>query len=411
MGRFEILIQMNNYSQRRKGHDMILTLGIILVIGVVFGKLASLIKQPAVTGYLIGGILFGPAVLNVITTSAVSRLSLITDLALALIAFGIGAEFDLKHLKQMGKNVMIITMSQALGAVLVVFAIFYYLLDQSLAFSLLLGAISAATAPAPIIMVVRQYKTDGPLTKTLLPVVAIDDAVCIIIFGITLSIAKMLTTGSHISVVHMIEEPLLEIGGSLLLGLAAGMIYAWFSRKLRSNEEALGVLSALLLLCVGLSTRLNLSTLLTCMMFGATIANAISHSRGVFALVDNITPPIYLLFFTLSGASLHVTELAHMGLLGAAYVFARALGKVLGAAIGAHVVHASPVISKYLGLSLMPQAGVAIGLIAVVNRGFPAFGESFSTLVLGGIVIFTLIGPSLAKLAFVKAGEVKTTQV
>lgn len=389
---------------------MMTTLGIVVIVGLVFGKLAQLVKLPSVTGYLIGGIMVGPAVLGLIQYSDITNMRIISEMALALIAFSIGAEFNVKHLKQIGKGIMIITVCQALVTVAAVFVIMRYVFSQSLAFSLLLAAISAATAPAATVVVIRQYKANGPLVQTLLPVVAIDDAICILIFGVAFSVAKAVIGSASPSFLLMVEEPIIEIAGSLLLGLVGGLIFGLNHKRFSSNDESLAAVLGIVFICMGLAVRYNLSTLLTCMMVGATIANLLPDSKRIFVLTENVTPPIYLMFFTLAGAGLHLSELSHIGMTGIAYILARTAGKLMGAALGAQIAHAPKVILKYLGLGLLPQAGVAIGLATLANQSFPSFGSTLTTIVLGGVVVFELLGPMLAKLALEKAGEMGAQQ-
>ena len=381
-------------------------IGLLIVAGMLGGKLARVLKAPSVTGYLLAGILVGPAVFNIVNQSILGNMAVVSEMALALIAFTIGSEFNFKRLKKLGKNIFIITVTQALLTFTFVFSICFFLFNKSLAFSLLLGAISCATAPAATIMVIKQYKADGPLVRTLLPVVAIDDAICIIVFGISLSLSKTSVSNEVLSVSHMIWRPLIEISASLLLGLVAGFIFTISHKYFRSDEETLIAILGLVIMTSGIAIIFNLSALLACMMIGATVANLLGDRKRIFHLANCFCPPLYLLFFTVAGATLHLRELTHIGYLGIAYLIARTLGKILGAAIGAKSTAAPKTIVKYLGLGLLPQAGVAIGLGTLANSSFPNIGAQLMTIVLGGVVFFEIIGPFCAKYAITKAGEV-----
>ncbi len=380
--------------------------GILIVSGILGGVIAKLIKAPSVTGYLLAGIIVGPAVLNLIDSVTLSHMSIISEIALSMIAFTIGAQFNLEHVKELGRNIFIIALFEALVAFAFVFAVSYFYFAKSLSFSLLLSAISCATAPAATLMVINQYRADGPLVRTILPVVAIDDAIGIIAFGVALSLSKSAAGAEIVSLSHMIVKPLIEISGSLLLGLAAGIIYSFSHRLFKREEDTLITTLGIIILTAGIATTFNLSALLACMMIGATVANLLVDRNRIFNMAEKFTPPFYLLFFTIAGATLHLNELSHIGMFGLAYVLARTLGKMTGAGLGARIVSSPASVVKYLGLGLLPQAGVAIGLVTIANASFPEIGSQLMTVVLGGVVCFEIIGPFTAKYAIHKAGEV-----
>ncbi len=386
--------------------DLLLKISIILLVGILGGRLAKTLHLPYVTGYLVGGLLIGPSLLGLISDLDVERFGIVNEVALAAIAFSIGSEFNLKDLAKVGKRIVIITLSEALTAVLLVFLTSYYILGESFAFSLVLGSIAAATAPAATVMIVRQYKADGPLTRTLMPVVAIDDAVCVIAFGIAMAVAKLSLGSVDVSFIQMISQPIIEIVGSLGVGFIAGFILTLLANKAQNQEELLALVLAAIIACSGLAAVLNLSALLVCMMLGATLTNLMHNSKRVFSVINDFTPPIYLFFFTLAGASLHLNVLTQVGALGIGYIIARSLGKIVGAGLSAKATGCDDNVVKYLGLTLLPQAGVAIGLSMTVRQELPQIGVALTTVVLGGVLFYEVFGPVLAKYGIQKSGEI-----
>lgn len=386
--------------------DLLLKISIVLFVGVIGGRLAKYLKLPNVTGYLVAGLFIGASFLGTITEQDMASFSIVNEVALAAIAFSIGSEFVLKDMLKVGSSILIITIAEAIGAVILVFIVTYYGFNQSFAFSIVIASMSAATAPAATMMVIRQYKAHGPLTRTILPVVAIDDAVGIMLFGLAMSLAKISIDSTSHSFLQMISAPIIEILGSLLLGFLLGAILTFVANRARSKEELLSTVLASIAASTGLANLLNLSPLLTCMMLGATLVNLMHNSNRVFTLITDFTPPIYLLFFTLAGASLDLGILAQVGALGVGYVIARATGKILGAFLGAKAVNADDAVVKYLGLSLLPQGGVSIGLSIIVRQELPQFAAAITTVILFSVLVYEISGPILAKIAIEKAGEV-----
>lgn len=386
--------------------DLLLKISIVLFVGVIGGRLAKYLKLPNVTGYLVAGLFIGASFLGTITEQDMASFSIVNEVALATIAFSIGSEFVLKDMLKVGSSILIITIAEAIGAVILVFIVTYYGFNQSFAFSIVIASMSAATAPAATMMVIRQYKAHGPLTRTILPVVAIDDAVGIMLFGLAMSLAKISIDSTSHSFLQMISAPIIEILGSLLLGFLLGVILTFVANRARSKEELLSIVLASIAASTGLANLLNLSPLLTCMMLGATLVNLMHNSNRVFTLITDFTPPIYLLFFTLAGASLDLGILAQVGALGVGYVIARATGKILGAFLGAKAVNADDAVVKYLGLSLLPQGGVSIGLSIIVKQELPQFAAAITTVILFSVLVYEILGPILAKIAIEKAGEV-----
>ncbi len=386
--------------------DILVKISIVLLAGILGGKLAKCLHLPSVTGYLLGGLIIGPSIGKLLTDSDIEGFSIVNDIALAAIAFSIGSEFSWKELKKVGGKIFTVTLFQALITILMVFLTSYYLLNQSFQFSILLAAIAAATAPAATTMVINQYRANGPLTKTILPVVAIDDAVCVMSFGIAMALVRITSGGADVSFFQMMTQPVIEIAGSLILGIIIGLVLVFFANRAANQDELLGIVLALIVAGGGLANMLHLSPILLCMSLGATITNMMQSSRKAFDSLHYFTPPLYVFFFTLAGAGLHLSVLGKLGILGVGYVIARAVGKIGGAALGAKVVGYPKVIIHNLGLGLLPQAGVAIGLAMVAKQQLPNLGGRLSTIVLGGVFVYEIIGPIAAKIAIQRAGEI-----
>ena len=278
-------------------------------------------------------------------------------------------------------------------------------------FSLLLGAIASATAPAATLMVIRQYKAKGPVTDTLLPVVAIDDAIAIMVFGIALAITKSLRMTESVSLISTLVGPVIEIVGSIGFGVLLGIVLKLFIDWFKESGNRLAISIAMVMFCIGVSKITLLSSLLTCMAMSATYVNISKVSHKVFDQVEKITPPLFMLFFFLSGAGLDMSLLSSVGLAGMIYIVSRVAGKVFGAGMGAHISNAQPVVKKYLGFNLIPQAGVAIGLANIVYPILPEYGVQIRTVILCATIIYELIGPVTTKLALTKAGEIQEIPV
>lgn len=381
-------------------------LAICIFAGLAAGKVVKQIKLPNVTGYLIVGILIGPSVLKIIPAGIVEEFGLISEMALGFIAFSIGAEFKLSYLKRVGKAPVIIAFMEAIVAVLAVDAALLATGNDP-AFSVCLGAIAAATAPAATLMVVKQYNAKGPVTQTLLPVVAIDDAAALIAFGISVAIAKTISSSGSVNLLETILDPLWEIGGAFVFGTLLGLLLALLVKYYHSRGNRLSAAIGFVFICVGICDMVGFSSLLACMMMSAIFVNFSDESPKVFELVDRMTPPLFMLFFLVSGADLNIAVIPTVGLVGALYVVFRVIGKVAGSAIGCRISHAQPVVQKWLGFTLIPQAGVAIGLSSMAMQVVPEHGAAIRAIILCGTVIYELIGPIATKLALTKAGEIK----
>lgn len=390
--------------------NILFYLAIIIASGLIMARILDKVKLPNVTGYLIAGLLIGPSILGVIPKEIVGDFSIVSEVALAFIAYNIGSELNFAHLKQMSKGIIVITFVQAIMAMLFVVLTMVLIFKQPFTFSIILGAIGAATAPAATLMVVRQYQAKGPLVDTLLPVVAMDDAVCIMAFGISTSIASTLinNTGS-ISILNLILLPIVEILGALVLGLFMGIILVLITKKIKGEDELLCIIIAVIFATAAISIKFNLSSLLSCMMVGSILTNIIPNNKKVFSTVERFTPAIYVAFFTIAGIELDLSILKSVGFIGIAYVISRVFGKVFGSYLGAKISGAPETIKKYLGYTLIPQAGVAIGLSIIAQNILPAsYGTRIRTIVLAATFIYELVGPLITKKALIRAGEIKT---
>lgn len=407
--------------------ETLLQLSVCLVGGLMMSRLAKLLNLPAVTAYLIAGLLLGPYLLGSLdvtglgfrTPETVAQLDIISQVALGFIAFTIGNEFRVTQLKTMGKQAITVGIIQAVvTTVLVDLAlIVLHLINPaliSISSAITLGAIAAATAPAATLMVVRQYKADGPLTKLLLLVVAIDDAVGLVLFSASFGVASALESGS-ISVVSVLVEPVIEIVLSLALGGAAGWVLYRVERFFHSRSKRLSISIGFVLLTVGLSmlefqvggVHFGFSLLLVCMMTGTVFCNICNFSEELMSRVDGWTTPLFVLFFVLSGAELNLTILSNplVLLIGLVFILVRSAGKYLGSYWSCAMTHCGPNIRKYLGITLLPQAGVALGMALTAQQ--LSDGAVVRNVVLFAVLVYELIGPMLTKRALIAAGEIK----
>lgn len=385
--------------------DLLFKLSIVIFIGIIGGRVANHFRLPNVSGYIIGGLLIGPSFLSIIKSGEVAGFSIVNEVALAAIAFSVGSEFLVEDIVKTGKDILIITVAEVMGAVVLVFMVTYFIFRQPFEFSLVIASMSAATAPAGILMVIRELKAQGPLVRTILPVVAIDDALGIMVFGVSLSIAKLTSGVGKFSIFKIIWAPLFEIIGSLILGGILGFILSYVAPKAKGRDELLSMVLGFILMGTGLSNFLGVSPLLTCMTIGAMLINLMQNANRIFNLIADFTPPIYLLFFTIAGASLNLSILSKVGTLGIGYILARAAGKILGATLGAKYVDSDEKVSRYLGMSLLTQGGISIGLSMIVSKELPQFSESIITVILFSVLVYEIAGPILAKIAIQKAGE------
>ena len=380
-------------------------LGIAMVAGLIFSRIVKKVRLPNVTGFLVAGLLIGPCCLKLVPSEALEGLNIITTVALGFIAFSIGGEFRIASIRAIGKNVIIITLFQSLLAAALV-DIVLCACGFNTSESIILGAIATATAPAATLMVVRQYKAKGELTNTLLPVVAMDDAVGLVVFSVSSAVASTLSSGGPVSVYSMAVKPLIEIVLSLVSGSLLGLLVSVSMRFFHSRSNKLMICIAGVVLGEAVAKQFGLSDLLVCMSVGAVFANLRDDALDVMDLCDGWTPPLFMLFFVISGAELDLAALPTVGVLGLIYIVVRSLGKYFGAYLGAVVVKASPNIRRYLGITLLPQAGVAIGMAQMALATMPEFGARIQAVVLAATLIYELVGPVATKIALTKAGEI-----
>ncbi len=379
-------------------------LALILLSGLIFGRAVKLIKLPNVTGYLLAGIILGPYCLKLLSPDLVSELELISEMALAFIAFSIGSEFKLSYLKKVGNMVIIIATAAALLAAVLVTASLV-IIGVEFEIALLLGAIASATAPAATVMVIKQYNARGPVTESLLSVVAIDDAIAIILFGFSMAIVNSMQYPGETPAAMSIVMPVIEIVGSLLIGALLGFLFTFPLKYFKKDSNRLIITTGFVFFASAIASVMNLSPLLLCMSMGAVLVNISNSARAIFTLADGVTPPIYLMFFVVSGAGLNISILPEVGLIGVVYIVTRFVGKVFGSYYGSVITKAPDTVKKYLGLTLIPQAGVAIGLSLIASRGLPMYAQPIRAVVLSATFVYELIGPILTKVSLKKAGE------
>jgi Kef-type K+ transport system membrane component KefB len=399
----------------------LLIVGLMVAIGFYAGKSMKYIKLPSIIGFMIIGVALGPSLFNLLDVDFQRNLSFISDVALSFVAVSIGLELSFSSLKKQGKGIILVIFTESFLAFFFV-SILLYFLTKDIALSIVFGAIAPASAPAGTVAIIQEYKAKGPLTKALYSVVGFDDGLGIVIFGFAAAIAKSilgreagLETGNWMT---LLATPLQEILFSVLVGLALSFLYTILARKLKSGRDMFILMFATILISSGISHMLHLSLILTNMIIGIYIVNT-----QPFNLVEKIhnelsefMPLLFVMFFVLAGANLHVSAIPSLGLIGLVYIIGRTSGLMTGATLGASLGKLSPNIKKYLGMGILSQAGVAIGLALIVKNEFAAYGEHGAYI--GGVVIttvtatslfFEIIGPILTKIGLEKAGEIKTT--
>ncbi len=410
--------------------QILLTLSIALLSGLLLSRLAKLLKLPAVTAYLVAGILVGPYCIGALKISGlgftskedIESVSILADVALGFIAFSIGNEFRLPQLKKIGKQATIVGVFQAVVTTIVVdiaLILLHFAMPDKLSLSaaLVLGAIASATAPAATLMVVKQYKAKGPVTDILLPVVALDDAVGLILFAVSFGVAKAIKVGAT-SIIAILVEPLLEIVLSIGLGAATGFAFSFVEKFFHSRSKRLAVSVGFVVLTIGLSmlkfniggVHIGFSSLLVCMMLGTIFCNVCDFSEELMDRVDRWTAPLFVLFFVISGAELELSVFTDVMivLIGLVYIVSRSAGKYSGAYLSSKIAGCQENIVKYLGITLLPQAGVALGManMALNSVELGAEGMLIANITLFAVLIYELIGPALTKMALLKAGDI-----
>ncbi len=388
--------------------NTILGLGFVLLAGVFSARFINKLRFPAVTAYLMLGILIGPSLFGLVPKGLLDSSGLISNIVLGMIAFGIGQNFSIANFKRLGKPILWISVLEACGAWIFVTLAFLVILRQPFYISLLFGAIASATAPAATVMVIREYRAKGVFTNTLLGVVAIDDAWCLIIFAMSLAISKAIYVHmtSTLFLLKVILHSVLAIGGAFVLGAILAIVFSYFSKYVRSSAELLIYTLGFIFLSVGIALSLHLSVLLSCMFLGAVFVNINLASFKFFDVIRTIDSPLFLLFFVLAGANLEIGLLKNLGLMGLVYLIFRMIGKVMGANWGAKISKANESIRKYLGWGLVPQAGVALGCALIAKSDFPNIGNMLFSTIIATTVVYELIGPVCTKYALHKAGEI-----
>ncbi len=401
-----------------------LGIAILLAAGLITAKICQYFKLPSVTGYILAGLILGPTGFGLITENNVGHnLDHFTQIALMLIAFGIGEHIEIKKLKNHAKSLLWIGIAETTGAFIVVTCSIYLTIlltsfeianwqsRDYIALSVLLGAVSVATAPAATLLVIRELKAKGPLTSTLMAIVAIDDGLAIMIFGLAISITQQFIGQAGDPLYIAIIKSFLEIIQSLFLGLITGIGLNIVVGRMRNNAEIMTAGLAILLLCSELAIYLHLSPLLAGMTAGFTLINKAERDVRIFRALNRFEPPIYVLFFTLAGTHLDIKALSTAGVIGLVYFLARIVGKIGGVAIGARIANAQKTVRDYLGFALVPQAGVAIGLLFLISSEptLSVYASVITPVVLAGVFLSELVGPLSARYAVTKAGEINHT--
>ncbi len=423
--------------------QILITLAVAVVAGLLMSRVTKIFKLPAVTAYLIAGIIVGPFLLGAIDFSFLGikgfshfgfapadfgipeghtneALELLGKVALGFIAFAIGNEFRVNDLKAIGKQAFVIGVLQAVVATLLVdVALIVLSLTTGIikmSEAIVLGAIASATAPAATLMVVRQYKAKGKLTDLLLPIVALDDAVGLVVFSVSFGIANGIRDGK-VSVISMVVNPLIEVVLSILLGAVMGCVFTVCEKLFHSGSKRMSLSISFVLLTVALSMikieigeiHIGFSSLLVCMMLGTVFCNMCDFSEDIMDRADKWTAPLFVIFFVLSGAELRLDILASVAVLiiGAVYILTRSAGKYVGTFFSAKMVKCDSNIQKYLGITLLPQAGVALGMSAIVISSWGQDGTLVRNIILFSVLVYEIVGPMLTKIALTKAGDIK----
>ena len=388
------------------GHTalVILELAVMLLSAFILSGATQRLRLPNVTAYIVAGIVIGPCGLKWIDEAMVESMGFVTDVALSFIAFGVGRYFKWETLKNSGARVLVITALESLGAAAAIAAVMLFVFHLSLSFSLLLGAVGAATAPASTLMTIRQYKAKGHFVETILQVVALDDAVALLAFSACATVSQIADSAEAVDISRVLL-PIVYNLAAVALGAGMAFLLKWCEKRVTSRYDRLLLVVILLLTLSGLCAAVDISPLLSCMALGMVHANISRKGEALFKAVERFTPPVLTFFFVVSGMRLNVPALKTAGVIGVTYFFVRILGKYAGATAGAMLTGEDENVRRYLGLALVPQAGVSIGLAALGERMLPAeMGSLLNTIVLSSAVLYELAGPGLAKLSLRLSG-------
>jgi len=383
---------------------VLITLGGLFLLGLVADLLGTHTPLPRVTVLLLTGFAIGPSGLDLLPNFIHAWFPTLTDIALAMIGFLLGQKLTRPALRELGQSVITMSVGEVLMTASLVFSVLS-LLGVPLEIALMLAGIAPATAPAATVDVIHEYQAKGRFTETLLGIVAIDDAWGLFVFSLLLSIAQALSGQGGAG--EMLAASGWEIGGAILLGLLLGLPMAYLTGRIRPGEPTQAEALGLVLLCAGLAVWAEVSYILAAMTMGAVVSNLAKHHDRPFHTIEGIEWPFLILFFLLAGAALHVDALAHLGLLGAGYIGLRVIGRLLGTRLGGWLSGADTTTRRWIGLALLPQAGVAIGMALVASQRFPELKDIILTVVLGSTVVFELIGPVITRRVLIRVGNIK----
>ena len=388
--------------------NYLLLAGIAIGLGFLIGKGTHLMKITGIVGYIAAGVILGPDVLGVIHLSS-GEIETMTNIALGFVAFIIGGELTISLLRKMGKSIIAIIIGESIGAFFVVF-IGVYFLTNNLSLAIIFAAMAPASAPAGAVAVIHEYKAKGKLTNSILAVVGFDDGLAVLIFAFSIAVVGVILSGV-LSVSTLVFEPIKDIGGALLIGSGVGLVFAVIFKRLIEREEIIALSITAIFITAGLSVLLDVSLILACMSLGMIVINVYPQdNKPVFEHIKSISLPIYILFFVIAGINLHLGLLVSIGAIGIVYIICRSLGLIGGSYLAALASKADPVIRNNIGLGILSQAGVAIGLSLIASSklselGYPEVGTLIVTVVAATSVVFEIIGPLSARFAIMRSGE------
>ena len=390
------------------------SLGLILLLALLAGHLVQFLRVPEVTGYLLAGIALGPSVLGWVSHENLQALNVLSEVALGLILFSVGSVFHHARFVRYGRRIFFLTLIESFGAASLV-SVGTILAGQSWQIAGLLGAIAIATAPASTLMVLRECNSRGPLSDTLLGIIAVNNILCLAAYSLVAALIDLEAgwggSAALIDTFYGSIYPLIwQMMGSVALGFLVGLMLAGWATKVNEQGEMLMLLAGSVLLCVGVARILDLSPLVASLSVGGTMVNLSARSRRLFQTLSRTDPPFYAIFFVIAGADLDVALVPSMGIVGAYYVLARAVGKFWGARIGARWLGLEDVVQRLLGFGLMAQAGIAVGLVLLINRRFPDYSQVVATVILSAVVIYEMFGPISTRFAIIRSGEARPDQ-